>query len=182
MENSTYDPPQWYVMRVTYQREVPAKSRLDELGVETFLPVQSVRRRNSHGRFCKVFVPLVHNFLFVHSDRRTIDGIKTFKLPYLRYATCMRDGRREIMTVPERQMQSFMAVAGNEEQQPLFLDPALVDLSQGDRVRIVGGPFEGVEGTFMRLQGNRGRRVVIKIEFVAAVATTEIPPQLVEKV
>ena len=39
-----------------------------------------------------------------------------------------------------------------------------------------------VEGTFMRLQGGRGRRVVVKIDMVAAVATTELTPAQVEKI
>lgn len=84
------------------------------------------------------------------------------------------------MTVPEKQMQSFIAVAGDEEQQAIYLDPASVDLSKGDKVRIIGGQLAGVEGTFMKIKG--GNRVVVKIDFVAAVATAEIPPQLVEKI
>lgn len=176
------DNLQWYVMRVTYQREIAAKQYLDNLGVENFLPVQSVRRRNANGRFCRVQIPLVHNFLFVHSERPVLDEIKTYKLPYLRYATYVREGRHEIMIVPDRQMRSFMAIAGNGDKKAVYLDPSSVNLALGDRVRIIDGPFAGVEGTFMRLNGGRGKRVVVKIDMVAAVATTEIPPQAVEKI
>lgn len=179
MEPVPSDDKKWYVMRVTYQREVIAKDRLDKMEIENFLPLRSERRRNAHGRFCKVRVPMVHNFLFVRSERSTIDHIKTFSLPYLRYATTTTDGRRTIMTVPEKQMQSFIAVTGDEEQQAIYLDPASVDLSKGDKVRIIGGQLAGVEGTFMKIKG--GNRVVVKIDFVAAVATAEIPPQLIEK-
>lgn len=185
MEDSTSSAEnghKWYVMRVTYQREVAAKQSMDALGVETYLPVQTLRRRNARGRFCKVTVPLVHNFLFVHSERSVIDDIKTYRLPYLRYATCVRDGQREIMVVPDRQMESFIRVVGEGDKPALFLDPAAVNLSLGDRVRIIDGPLAGVEGTFMRLQGGRGRRVVVKIDMVAAVATTELTPAQVEKI
>lgn len=126
--------------------------------------------------------PVIHNFLFVHSERSVIDGIKTYRLPYLRYATCVRDGQREIMVVPDRQMESFIRVVGEGDKPALFLDPAVVNLSLGDRVRIIDGPLAGVEGTFMRLQGGRGRRVVVKIDMVAAVATTELTPAQVEKI
>ena len=155
MEDSTSSAEnghKWYVMRVTYQREVAAKQSMDALGVETYLPVQTLRRRNARGRFCKVTVPLVHNFLFVHSERSVIDGIKTYRLPYLRYATCVRDGQREIMVVPDRQMESFIRVIGEGDKPALFLDPAAVNLSLGDRVRIIDGPLAGVEGTFMRAE------------------------------
>lgn len=176
------DVRQWYVMRVTYQREVSAKERLDALGVESFLPVKSERRRTPGGKFCRVRLPLIHNFLFVKSRRETIDDIKTFRLPYLRYATCVREGRREIMIVPEKQMQSFIAVASEQDGKALFLDPAAINLAEGDRVRIIDGPLAGVEGTFMRLNGGRGKRVVVKIDSVAAVATTELSPRMVEKI
>lgn len=49
-------------------------------------------------------------------------------------------------------------------------------------MRIIDGPLAGVEGTFMRLNGGRGKRVVVKIDSVAAVATTELSPRMVEKI
>ena len=42
-------------------------------------------------------------------------------------------------------MHSFIAVSGNYEEQIVYLDPALTSLRKGDRVRIIGGVFEGVE-------------------------------------
>lgn len=182
IEKSSKDDRQWYVMRVTYQREVSAKMKLDELSVENFLPMRTERRRRPNGRFCKSLIPLIHNYLFVRSNREVLDGIKAFSLPYLRYATCVRDGRREIMIVPESQMRSFIAVVERGDSKAVFLDPASIDLNEGDKVRIIEGPFAGVEGTFMRLQDGRGKRVIVKIESVAAVATTEISPRFVEKI
>ena len=35
----------WYVLRVTYQRELSTKEYLDKLHVENFVPVRVVRRR-----------------------------------------------------------------------------------------------------------------------------------------
>lgn len=146
-------------------RELPAA----EIRKKAECPWTVLQGKGAHGS----------QFPFVRSERSTIDHIKTFSLPYLRYATTTTDGRRTIMTVPEKQMQSFIAVAGDEEQQAIYLDPASVDLSKGDKVRIIGGQLAGVEGTFMKIKG--GNRVVVKIDFVAAVATAEIPPQLIEK-
>lgn len=41
----------WYVLRVTYQRELSTKEYLDKLDIENFVPVRVVRRRDSKGRF-----------------------------------------------------------------------------------------------------------------------------------
>ena len=90
------------------------------------------------------------------------------------------NGRREPITVPQQQMDSFIAVAGTYDEQLIYLNPEPGDFSQGDRVRILGGPFEGAEGVFVRVKGDR--RVVVSIEGVVAVATTFIHPSLIEKI
>lgn len=64
---------QWYVLRVTYQRELSTKEYLDKLDIENFVPVRVVRRRDSKGRFSRVREVAVHNYIFVRSTREVID-------------------------------------------------------------------------------------------------------------
>ena len=167
----------WYVLRVTYQRELSTKEYLDKLHVENFVPVRVVRRRDSKGRFSRVREAAVHNYIFVRSTREVIDDLKTFRLPILRYVMHLQNGENQIMTVPESQMRNFIAVAANIDEPVIFLSPEEVD-----RVRIKGGVFMGVEGTFMRVKNTRDRRVVVKIDGITAVATASIPSALVEKI
>lgn len=172
----------WYVLRVTYQRELLAKTSLEHLGIETFVPERLVRRRDRLGRFSCSREAAIHNYLFVRSSKSVIDELKTYRLPILRYVMHVEDGVKKPMTVPDAQMQHFIAVAGNLEARILYLSPADPDLTKGDRVRITGGPFAGVEGTFIRIRQSRERRVVVTIEGIAAVATTSVPSALVEKI
>ena len=97
----------WYVLRVTYQRELSTKEYLDKLHVENFVPVRVVRRRDSKGRFSRVREAAVHNYIFVRSTREVIDDLKTFRLPILRYVMHQQNGENQIMTVPESQMRNF---------------------------------------------------------------------------
>ena len=172
----------WYVLRVTYQRELSTKEYLDKLHVENFVPVRVVRRRDSKGRFSRVREAAVHNYIFVRSTREVIDDLKTFRLPILRYVMHQQNGDNQIMTVPESQMRNFIAVAANIDEPVIFLSPEEVVLSKGDKVRITDGVFMGVEGTFMRVKNTRDRRVVVKIDGITAVATASIPSALVEKI
>lgn len=172
---------QWYVLRVTYQRELSTKEYLDKLHVENFVPVRVVRRRDSKGRFSRVREAAVHNYIFVRSTREVIDDLKTFRLPILRYVMHQQNGENQIMTVPDSQMRNFIAVAANIDEPVIFLSPEEVALSKGDKVRIKDGVFMGVEGTFMRVKNTRDRRVVVKIDGITAVATASIPSALVEK-
>ena len=172
----------WYVLRVTYQRELSTKEYLDKLDIENFVPVRVVRRRDSKGRFSRVREVAVHNYIFVRSTREVIDDLKTFRLPILRYVMHQQNGENQIMTVPESQMRNFIAVAANIDEPVIFLSPEEVAFSKGDKVRIKDGVFMGVEGTFMRVKNTRDRRVVVKIDGITAVATASIPSALVEKI
>ncbi len=91
-------------------------------------------------------------------------------------------GLRVVQVVPERQMNSFIAVAGNSEEQALFLNINDRSLFVGDKVRVLAGVFEGVEGVLVRLPRKRDRCVVVEIPGVAAVATTALRLALVEKI
>ena len=155
----------WYVLRVTYQRELSTKEYLDKLDIENFVPVRVVRRRDSKGRFSRVREVAVHNYIFVRSTREVIDDLKTFRLPILRYVMHQQNGEN-----------------ANIDEPVIFLSPEEVALSKGDKVRIKDGVFMGVEGTFMRVKNTRDRRVVVKIDGITAVATASIPSALVEKI
>lgn len=180
--NHSREPLYWFVLRITYQRERAVKLQLDRLGIENFVPMQRVRRRNAQGRFYYSVEAALHNYVFVHATHSEIATIKRDTIPDLRYVMRNVDGLRRIMTVPEEQMRSFIAVAGNPDEHVLFLPPQELDFSKGQRVRILGGPFEGVEGIFMRVSNKHEKRVVVQIAGLVAVATTTIPAVLVEKV
>ena len=170
----------WYVLRVTYQRELIAKKRLDELKIESFVPTRQVKSKLCNGRVTMQRRALVHNYIFIHSDRATIDDIKQFELPYLRYVMHNKDNVRQMMTVPEEQIHNFMLITGTEDERLMLLQPESVDIALGTRVRITGGLFAGAEGVLIKVAGVRDRRVVVKIDGVAAVATPKIEKELLE--
>lgn len=178
-ENKTLE---WYVMRVTYQRELMAKRRFDELGIVSFVPTRLNRTRLSSGINKLQRKALVHNYIFVFSDRDTLDAIKQFELPYLRYVMHVQDSVRQVMKVPLEQMRSFMLVTGTEDERLMLLAPDSVDLRLGTRVRVIGGLFAGAEGVLIKVAGARERRVVVKIEGVTAVATPKIDRELLEEI
>ena len=182
-EKQKEEQPLWYVLRVTYQREMMAKKIMDEMEIVNFLPTQRVRRRSPQGKMMTVVQPAIHNYIFVHATKKVVEDLKQYKLNYLRYVMETKEGRRCILTVPEYQMKNFIAVAGNDQEQTEFLtDLSTLNFAEGDRVRILGGPFEGVEGVYMRTSNTRSRRVVIQVAGLMAVATTTLPLAMVEKI
>ena len=55
----------WYVLRVTYQRELLAKDKLVAMGISCFVPMTTVKQLGSNGRYTKKKVAALHNYLFV---------------------------------------------------------------------------------------------------------------------
>lgn len=172
----------WYVLRVTYQREIAASKQLDEMGVENFVPTIRVKIRNEKGLAIGWKTdPLVHNYIFVRDTYNNILAIKQGKLDYLRFVMekNVESGNYEPQYVPDKQMSDFIKVVRTMGSKPLDPD---IDLRKGDKVRILTGPFEGVEGMYVKMPNRHEKRVVVKIEGVAAVATVALNASDVEKI
>lgn len=171
----------WYVLRVTYQREITASKALEELKIEHYVPTIRTRIRNENGvSIGWKTEPLVHNYIFIHDSYENILKLKQGKLDYLRFIMGKDDSG--MMSVPQyvsdKQMSDFMKVASTTGSKPV--DPN-IDLRKGDRVRVLTGHFEGVEGIFVRMPNRHEKRVVVHIEGVAAVATQTLKASDVEK-
>lgn len=175
----------WYPMRVTYSREVKVKESLDSLGIENFLPMQWRVVNDKEVFRKKKLVPAISNLIFVHAPQQLISELKRTRtaLQPLRYITAKAarpTGKAEILIVPDRQMENFMRVANVQDERVMFLDNNDFINRIGRRVRITEGFFAGVEGEIKRIQGNR--RVMVRLEGVAAVAITFVAPRCIEMI
>ncbi len=169
----------WYALRITYSRELALKQFLDAEQVKNFVPMRYEYVTRQERRIRKL-VPAIHNLVFIRGSRQQIDEIKETKAAIFPLRYIMDRESRQPIVVPDVQMRNFIAVAGTFDQQVIYLPPTDFSMNRGDRVRITGGIFEGVEGVFVRIKGDR--RVVVSIQGVMAVATTFIHPSLIEKI
>lgn len=169
----------WFAMSAPYRRELKAKSFLESLGIECFIPMRykAVKKRN--GTMSRELLPAIHNLIFVHTFRHTAQQIKQ-DLPYLQWLTRHIDGRNIPITVSDMEMEQFISVTRNYNEHLIYLRPEELDLNKGTPVRILGGPFDGVEGTFMKVKGSRRKRVVVMIKGIVGVAMAEVTPDLLE--
>lgn len=167
----------WYAIRVTYNRELKVKADLDERGITCFVPMQ-YRREERSGVMIKRLVPSVHNLIFINiTPTDMVEYKRSTALP-IRYI--MSRETHKPITVPNREMENFIKVAGTHDEELIYLNPNPGDFSQGERVRIIGGMFAGAEGVFVRVKGDR--RVVVNVPGVVAVATTFVHLSMIEKI
>lgn len=176
---------QWYPMRVTYNRELKVKQRLDMLGIENFVPMhyEIILYRGDRKR---MLVPAIHNLIFVRSVREQLTRLKynDQELEPLRYMMTHpveRETKSEIITVPDHEMDNFIRVcrAVDDERIRFLRYEAYLD-KPGQRVRIIDGNFAGVEGVIKRIKKNK--QVVVMIPGIAAVTLNSLPRSFLEEI
>ena len=162
----------WFAMSATFGRELKARDFLEKNGVECFIPMkyQMVNDRKQ-GKVRKL-VPAISNLLFVHTTKERIQTLKS-SVDYLQYLTMPIEGKNIPIIVPEYQMQPFIAVCETHDEKLVYLSPDEINLDKGTPVRIVGSSFDGVEGTFVKVEKRRKKQVVVLVQGVAAVMIAE---------
>ncbi len=170
---TAYDASYWYALRVTYNREMIVKEYCDAHHIANFIPLEH-RVYEKNGIKIKRLQPVIRNLIFLRTCRTHINELKN-KFP-VRYI--IDKGTGDPVIVPEKQMLHFIAVAGNYDQQIVFLTSDELKTKIGTRVRVKDGVFKGVEGILVRVRNNK--RVVVQIEGLVVVATHYIHPSLLE--
>jgi len=163
----------WFVARTRARQEKSVRDRLKEFGVETFLPTR-VEVRQWHDRKKKVEISLIPNTIFIHEEKdkalsmANYEGIPiTYLIDYLTH---------KMMVIPDRQMQNFMFLLDVSDESMKIEDGILYQ--KGDKIRVLKGPFAGLEGEMMRINGHD--RVVVKLDGLIA-CSVEIPCGFIEK-
>ena len=169
----------WFPMRVTYNRELKIKEALDNLQIESFLPMKYewVNKKRQ-------LVPAIHNLIFIHSTQQTITDLKMTKKDFepLRYfmSTTKTEERRTIVHVPDAQMNNFIRVASVQDDSIIHLDSNDFINKIGKHVKITEGQFKDVEGVIKRIKKNK--YVVVQIEGIAAVAIAYVPACWIQEI
>ena len=171
------EPLQWYVLRVSYSRELKIKALLDEKGVESFVPMMW-KKKTVDGKTVKQLVPAVNNLCFVRWTRAGITSLISSygeKSPVHFYwdRTTSRP-----LTVPEKSMQDFMTVASTMDEDLIYLTEISDKLREGQTVKVKSGPFAGVTGKIVRIR--KSRRIMVELPGMLAVASTYVRPEEVE--
>ena len=174
---------EWFVLFAANGKAAKISNYFKSTDIEYFYPMFYQERRIRNSERTKRFLqPLFRNLLFVQSTRSRLDPIlREIKLKfgitsdlYYRY----RDGEeRKIIVVSEEEMRNFISVVGAVEEPIIYFSNADVNLEKGTKVRITGGAFEGVEGLFIRLKGDR--RVVVSLTNLFSVATAFLPLEFI---
>ncbi len=162
----------WYPLRVTYSRELKVREIFCGSGCEAFVPM-TVRMLEKNGVKEYRTVPAVGNLCFIRACRTAIDEIREAKGLKSYTSYIWNKGTRRPITVPDKAMDDFIRVSETMREDIVYLHELNSKLRQGQMVRVIAGPFSGVEGRVVRVK--RSRRVMVELPGMMAVATGYVP-------
>ena len=178
VENAQSETKQWYVLRVSYGRAEKANEILTAKGIETYLPLHTIYKE-VNGKRKKQRIPLLPNFLFVNTKLSVLERFLksspalSFISFYYDHFNKKSDGKNPPLIVPKESMDNFIKLTSIDDEHILLIDEVNGTYKQGDYVRIIDGPFKGIEGRVTKITGQK--RVIVELPGLCSVATAYIP-------
>ena len=178
VENAQSETKQWYVLRVSYGRAEKANELLKAKGIETHLP-RHTTYKGVNGKRIKQRLPLLPNFLFAKTTLSVLEQFLksspdlNFITFYYNHFNKKPDGKNPPLVVPKKSMDNFIKLTCIDDEHILLIDEVNGTYKQGDYVRIIDGPFKGIEGRVTKITGQK--RVIVELPGLCSVATAYIP-------
>ena len=189
--------PHWFILCGARMWEEQARQLLVECGFRAFVPLRPASRMSKTGKVILRSQPLLSGWVFVYATWQELEDFKRFvqhrhgkKLYYhVRRETLRPVGatnraapitRNRITTISEEEMERFITFCTAAQDDLRFFTPEEVKLKAGDRVRVIGGPFNGQEGYFLKTAGKRSKSLVIELPGCILAATTTVLPELIQ--
>jgi len=160
---------QWYAAYTRSRHEKVVAETLEKRTVEHFLPLYETVRKWKNGRF-KVQLPLFPGYLFVHIALR--DRLRVLQVPGVVRLVGFNG-------VPAALPQADVEIIRSALRKGIEAEPHPY-LRVGQRVRIISGPMEGLQGILLRRRGRP--RVVVSVDLIMRSVALDIDAAQVEPV
>lgn len=137
--------PRWFAVYVKYKREKLVRDRLEELGIEVYLPLRKYIRQYTR-KTREVEIPLISCYIFAHITRKQY-------LPVLKTPDVVNFVRlsNQLIYIPENEIQLVKRIMG--EGMDIEVEPNSYKV--GDKVEIIGGNLTGIKGILLEKDKNK---------------------------
>lgn len=181
----------WYAVRATQGRAKVTYEKLLSLpfdDIEPYLPTKKSRKTDiSDFNKPREYVneePLIPSLLFLNCTRNRFREIidlciKGFT-PYYNHFAINCYGSNEYLVIPDKQFNSFRRIVESEYGDTIVNQADAPDFIVGDRVRVIEGPYAGIEGIVMKYKHQR--RVFVQLEGIGSFGTGYICKGYLEKI
>ena len=169
---------QWYVLRDLKRpnAKLPAYQQLMKMEMEVFVPmVWRIAVRG--GVHIREKIPFLWDLLFVHESRQLLDTVVE-RTPTLQYRW-LRHSWRKPMTIDQTTMERFIRAVNSTEFPQFYLPEEITPDMCGQKVRIIGGPLDELEGCLLTLRGTKVKRLLVELPGFLAVGV-DVRPEFIQ--
>jgi len=175
----------WYVFRASYGREDKVSDYIVEDGTFVYI-AKRYTRKIVNGKQKKVLETLIPNLLFVYTTKKKAEEYvkNTPALSWLTYYynhfELDETHKNPPLIVSRKEMENFMMATCNKSEHLMLVDKSKCHFKGGEIVKVVEGPFKGVEGKIARISGQQ--RVIVTIRNVGLVSTAYVPTAFIRAI
>lgn len=173
----------WFVGIVPSLAECRVGETLTEMGYESYVPVQNVKKQLKSGKTKETTRVVIPARILVHvTEHERLAILKTNVIKRFlvdRSRTPDKYGRHPVAIVPEKQIDTLQYMLFNSEKPVSFKD---IDYSIGERVRVTRGNLKGLEGVVSYVNGNTHISISMDILGTALIQIDKDSIELIDKV
>lgn len=175
---------QWFVFRASYGREDKAFDYIVDDGTYGYVAKRTTYKI-LNGKRKRVLENLIPNLLFVYTtEEKAREYVnKTAALSYLSFYYnhfSIVAEKNPPLVIPTNEMENFIRATSNMNEHLMLVESSRCKFRGGERVKVIGGTFKGVEGKVARVQGQQ--RVIVTISNVGLIATAYVPSAFLQKI
>lgn len=165
--------PAWYACYTRARHEKRVDLQLRERGWDAYLPLVP-RERQWHDRKKVVEFPLFASYIFVRATRPTLSQV----LATPGIATVVRFNGRPI-PVPDEDIANVRRLVSALRESGRGFEPVPL-VEKGNRVAIVDGPFQGIEGIVLERRGAERALVQVGVRAIGRGVKIEVETRELE--
>lgn len=155
----------WFALYTKPRQEFKAALEMSARNIEYYLPTVT-RLKKWSDRKKKVTEPLMRSYLFINAtENERLDALESETI-----VRCISE-RGKPFPIPEQQIVNLKNFI-QEKIEYLVMEGIAV----GKKVRIMEGPFAGVEGTIMEIENQKS--LAVSIEILNRTAVAHIPDDI----
>ena len=159
----------WYALYTKPRHEFKAASYLNDLEIENYLPTVT-RIKQWSDRKKKIIEPVFKGYIFIYGDEKErYNALQNDSIVY----TISFEGKPA--RIPDWQIENLKKIITSEEE--LSVENLI---SEGTKVKIVDGPFSGVEGIVIQTDHNE-KLLGVSIDLLRRTVLVRLPKTSVIK-
>ena len=174
-KNKTVTPgkqisPKWYAVYTNPRAEKQVNTRLEEIDVESFLPMQKTIRQWSDRKKI-VEKPLLSSYVFVKVVPKEFP--KVYKTPGVVKFVSFEG---QPVAIPQNQIDNLKLLVNSDADIEVTTEP----MAKGDNVRVMSGSLTGLTGELISFGGKK--KVVVRIDRLDQNIIVTIPVTFLKKI